>query len=903
MVGIFLVLFVFPGVVGGIANALVDPSTASSSVDAGWSGVRDSSGVPLSRYMMVINHGDIFHPGYTILWAALSMVAEGYLFFGDFWIFSFDKVMSFGWMNFIATPLRATARTFTGQIATPLVFVVAVTIGAFFVAYFIVRGLISKAAMQIVTMVVIAILSPVFLADPLAEVLSSDGILAQGRDVGVAVAAGLNGEGTRDSTTLVDSMQGILTDNLVRKPLQVANFGHVVDVRPACKNAWSAGIMAGSEDQVKNGLKNCGDTAAYSAANKPGWSQFGILLLLCVLGGVQGIVIFRISVKIMMSILDAIYHGFLAIFGLAAGGYIYGPTQNFTISNIVHGFIAAWRMIVEIVFVAVYLLFLGDLFEQADGQVVTVIVLSGIVMIIMMAQFKRISESVTRGGAAIAGKISASVHGGIPAYGVAGGGGGGGGGSSGLGGEMAAASHKMLMSTVGMQGIMAVSALSASPLATWLTRGRRNPLNRHSGIERDALIAGWENSADPLWAIAQRHSREIGANPLWPIAQMHGLENQADGLWPIAQRHSREVGANPLWLTSQLHGIENQAHEDWPLAQRQQQIDRRSMRDMALAAAMRHGGVNTPEGTTAAMGTLLNRGVVFRDIVGVMETAGFTDRGLVERAQESWGLMVDRSRGSTFKSPLMGNLAAATLQLRNRMYDFSQNQGGVTMEDVMADVGTLHRTLEVYRGEASKHVNLDELGSRANTVQGEDFGGESEYVVDYVSNPTLAKIKALQEFSEGNFRLPDVGDLVTNPGGSHLPDTANPSHKDAQLYEAKKWLNNMRIPDLNGSPIPEEDRTRFLREHADRMLDAIGDYQFQAIDSAYHSFRLDPGNPDWIRRLRATVNAAQTTDRFASGSSRSGTNAMNPPGWGGSSDPVRWHASFDPLGRRLGQIP
>ncbi|MFF3569883.1 hypothetical protein ACFYXQ_19085 [Nocardia jiangxiensis] len=907
MAGIFLLLFVFPGVVGGIATALVDPSTASSGVDAGWSGVRDSSGVPLSRYMMVINHGDIFHPGYTILWAALSMVAEGYLFFGDFWIFSFDKVMSFGWMNFIATPLRATAKTFTGQIATPLVFVTAVTIGAFFVAYFIVRGLISKAAMQIVTMVVIAILSPVFLADPLAEVLSSDGILAQGRDVGVAVAAGLNGEGTRDSTTLVESMQGILTDNLVRKPLQVANFGHVVDVRPACKSAWSAGIMAGNEDEVKNGLKNCGDTAAYSAANKPSWAQFGILLLLCILGGVQGIVVFRISLKIMMSILDAIYHGFLAIFGLAAGGYIYGPTQTFTISNIVHGYIAAWRMIVEIVFVAVYLLFLGDLFEQADGQVVTVIVLSGIVMIIMMAQFKRISESVTRGGAAIAGKVSASVQGGIRGYGVAGGGGGGGGGyPSGGGGGTAAASHVMLMSTMGMQGVMAVSALSASPLASWLFRGRRNPLNRNSGMERDALLAGWENQRDPLWAIAQRHSREIGANPLWPIAQMHGLENQADPLWAMAQRNSREFMSDPNWLTAQMHGLENQADPLWAIAQRNSReftsdpnwlqaqrtgiIERRRWRDMAREAALANGGLTNPRGVAAALTTLMDVGVVHRDALGLMETAGMTDARLNANVLHSWDRMLKVAPESTFKSQNLGYLAASTTRLRSAMESLARTLPGASMDEVVARIGPVDRALNLYREQAEAHVNLDELAALGEP----GYRNEVGYVLSYLRDPTEAKIKALQEFSNGNFRLPEM-DMKVDPDNILGPKIPDPEHENYELYQAKAALEAMGVPNRNGIPIPSDEHSAFKSKHAERMMDDIARREFNAISDSWDNFLADPGNPKWFREFRDAVNNAQRTERLATGMNRTPTAGLQSPGWGDSSNPGRWHAAFDSL--------
>src|SRR5262249_35015135 len=119
------------------------------------------------------------------------------------------------------------------------------------------------------TLLVLASLSALFLRDPLGEVLFPDGMLAQGRNVGLSVAAGLNGDNNPNPEALVDTMQHNMVDNFVRHPLQVWNFGHVVDERPGCASAWSSGISAGSDSQVKKGLKSCGDSAAASAADNP----------------------------------------------------------------------------------------------------------------------------------------------------------------------------------------------------------------------------------------------------------------------------------------------------------------------------------------------------------------------------------------------------------------------------------------------------------------------------------------------------------------------------------------------------------------------------------------------------------------------------------------------------------
>ncbi|MQY23647.1 hypothetical protein [Nocardia macrotermitis] len=879
IVGILFALFVFPGVIGGIASAFIDPNGGFSGNSAtSGLGTTDSSGVPLANYTMVIDHGSIFNPGNTVLGSLISLIAVGWLAIDQLAIWGIDSTLSFGWLDMIATPLHGAAKSFAGQVATPVVFVAAVTIGGGFVAYFVVRGLHSKATMQVVTMLMVAVLSPVFLADPLGEVLSSDGLLAKGRDVGVAVAAGLNGEDSKDSTTLVKSMQGILTDNLVRKPLQVWNFGHVVDDQAACKQAWSAGITAGDDGKVRSGLRSCGDTAAYAATNHPTWGQVGAGLLLLVFGGILLLFAAYLSINVVWSALDAIYHGVLALVGFAAGGYVYGPPQSFTISNVVHGFIAGWRMTAYIVFIAFYLLFIGDLFDKAGGQVITVIILAGAVMVIMIFQFDRIGNSITKGGEAIAGKISSAVQSGVAGYGQTFAGAGFGGGGGGGGGGMGIAGHALLMSTAAMQGMSALGVVANSPLTEWLAGGVRHPLSRNARMEYRAMRAAWRNQSDPRWLAAQRASVANQSDPDWLVAQRAGVINQAD----------------PNWLLAQQHGVAHQSHRDWLNAQRQQVIDRRQWRDLARAAAVANGGLNTPQGATAALTTLLDHGVSHRDVLGMMEMAGLTDSRLNAGAVHSWGRMLAVAPESTFKSLNLGYLAASTSRLRNSMEGLARGHPGVTMDHVVSDFGTVHRALNLYREQAEAHVRLDELAGPGEL----GYRGEAEYVRSYLEEATEAKIKALQEVANGNFRLPDI-DMIDDPlrPGVRIAD---PAHENYELYQAKSILEAMPIPNYSdGSAIPTELHDEFKAEHAGRMMDAIAHAEFRPIADAYDGFRADPGNPNWFRNFRRAVNNAQRTERLATGMNRTTTAGLQSPGWGEPSNPGHWHTVFDPLGDRL----
>ncbi|MBB5918778.1 hypothetical protein BJY24_007690 [Nocardia transvalensis] len=371
---VFVVLFVVPIAVGAVATAqtgsgtgAATDTTAGGNAGLSWMNVRDSSGVQVSNYFLVLDYGSLFRPGTTAISLVLNLEFAGWTVIVTTAIWLIGWALSFKWLNVVAAPLRGTAEALTGQIATPLMLVAAATIGAFFVAYFVVRGFYTRATMQVVTMLLVAIIGTLFLAEPLGEVLGPEGWLAQGRNVGLSVAAGLNGKSDTDPTMLVETMQTGLADNYARKPLQIWNFGHAVDGNPTCRSMWSAGINSGNEDRLRNGMKACGDGAAYEAAGHATAGQIGAGLMLLISGVVVLIFALYMGLRIITAGFQAVYHGFMAIFGFAAGGFIYGPTQTFLIRNVVDAFIAAGRMTIFTVFLGVYQLFMSDLFQQFGG--------------------------------------------------------------------------------------------------------------------------------------------------------------------------------------------------------------------------------------------------------------------------------------------------------------------------------------------------------------------------------------------------------------------------------------------------------------------------------------------------------------------------------------------------------
>ncbi|MFC8529457.1 hypothetical protein [Nocardia sp. NPDC057227] len=487
LLAVLALTVVLPAALGGAALAGSGSAGTPGSVNSAlsWMAVKDSAGVPLSQYMFVTDRGGVLNPGNTVLSTIISLEFAGWAVIVTTAIWIIGYALSFQWLASIGSALEGVAANLSGQLATPIMLLTAAAIGAFFVAYFIVRGQSAKAVAQVCTMVLVAIAGPFFLAHPLEDALAADGVLAKGRDVGITVAAGLNGNTEVNPMRLVATIQTTLADNLARRPLQVWNFGHVIDDRPACGGVWTSGMLSGSEDRVKDGLQSCGDTAAFVSASNPGAGQIGAGLLMLL----TALIICGLGVMLAWRILRAgmrvLKHGIYSIFGFAAGGFVYGPTQSFLVYNIVDGLIAAAAMVVNTIALGAACLFYGNLFRQAGGQVMSVLVISAGAGLVLIVELNLLNRKIAGGTDWIVDRIGNAMRG---ENGRAGGGAmgtGGGGGATSIGGLG-------LLNT-----LAAVSTINSSPATEWVWGGIRNPLRPRARMEKAMQKSMWEYYAAP----------------------------------------------------------------------------------------------------------------------------------------------------------------------------------------------------------------------------------------------------------------------------------------------------------------------------------------------------------------------------------------------------------------------
>ncbi|WP_280384313.1 hypothetical protein [Nocardia wallacei] len=424
LVVVFMV-FVFPMAVGSVAIAQSGSGTATAN-GLGFLEVRDSSGVDVSQYTFATNHGGILNPGKTFISSFIVILFAGWLFIAQSLVWLVGKGIDLSWLDTFRQPLLGAAQSFADQIGTLAVSFTAAAIGAFFIAYFIVRGFIAKAIRQIVAILLAATFSGFFLTNPMAHELSTDGWLAQGRDVGLSVAAGLNGNSNPNPNALIPTLQATMADNFIRKPLQVWNFGHVVDTRPECKAMWSTATTVGDEDQIKEGMKTCGDYGAYKSADNPRAAQIAIGFLLILIQIILFVGFGFMIVNLTRAVISIFIHGFMIIFGFAAGAYVYGPSQTFLVRNLVSTWFAVLRFMAYCAATGLILLLSDSIMRQAGGNVLPVLVLWAFFMVVGVVEFRHLRDNMQTSSDWVANRTALAIQG-------AGGSGGGGGGGRALG--------------------------------------------------------------------------------------------------------------------------------------------------------------------------------------------------------------------------------------------------------------------------------------------------------------------------------------------------------------------------------------------------------------------------------------------------------------------------------------
>jgi hypothetical protein len=310
-----------------------DAAASTNAVVLNWTGLRDSYGVPVGDFYLSLASlrdqltqtgpdATVFDPSSWFPWmlhgmmvmfdsltAANILTAEIGGFVGiialAMWVMRLT--ISTYWLTVLGELAHAITTAVIGVTTRWGLVALTVPIGVFLGALAIRRGERGRGATMIMLALLMPALAVTVFSDPAGMMYGPNGMLQFGRRMAFSTAQAATHGGAIASggfTGQVDTLTSSLITHVVREPLEVFNFGHVVDRVGGCGGAVSAAWQQGASDGPIKALAQCGDTAAvHYAQNLDGTNVVGgfILVVSAVLFGwfmvSAGASVFMVSVK------------------------------------------------------------------------------------------------------------------------------------------------------------------------------------------------------------------------------------------------------------------------------------------------------------------------------------------------------------------------------------------------------------------------------------------------------------------------------------------------------------------------------------------------------------------------------------------------------------------------------
>ena len=334
---------------------------AGGSAALGWTGLHDTEGVPISYYFLSLvssreaatNNGQgisVTDPSTWMPWMSAAMeravdnaTASWWLgiFVGTFifmmaaalWFLRF--ALSTGWLVAIATlglPLYTAVSALVNKM---MLGPIAITVCVIVAGYHVLRGHPGRGWAMIGTAIVFTVLLATVFSDPIGDLYSDHGLLALGRGTGLEIAQAAIGSPFAAGASLeakLDALMSHVVTAGVRHPLQVLNFGMVVDDIGGCRQAWSAATMSAqgvSGSGPAHAMASCGAPQALAYAQRLGGSDATIGLALLAVAVVVGFFFWYVGLSVMLVGVKSLYFGILVGPAFLVGMMGFGRAQAF----------------------------------------------------------------------------------------------------------------------------------------------------------------------------------------------------------------------------------------------------------------------------------------------------------------------------------------------------------------------------------------------------------------------------------------------------------------------------------------------------------------------------------------------------------------------------------------------
>ena len=302
---------------------------------------------------------------YTNFTAANILTAEAGIFVGiiavSLWVMRLT--ISTYWLTVFGEIAKAVSTAVITVMTRWGLVAITVPLGVFVGVLAIRRGEAGRGATMILLAIMMPALALTVFADPAGMMYGPDGLLMLGRRMGFSTAQAFTHNGAIGGggfTGQVDTLTSSLITHVVREPLQVFNFGHVVDRVGGCAAQYTAALqqgavvasLRGTSDGPVKAMARCGDLAAvHYAENLDGTNVF-VGLVLLVAATLFGWFMVSSGASVFMVSVKAIYTTAKLLPSVFAGG-VSGAAQQHAKATVWRFFKHPLEAMVLITFVSV----------------------------------------------------------------------------------------------------------------------------------------------------------------------------------------------------------------------------------------------------------------------------------------------------------------------------------------------------------------------------------------------------------------------------------------------------------------------------------------------------------------------------------------------------------------------
>lgn len=265
----------------------------------------DTHGVPIEAYATInVNAGDIWTPWKVIANFVVQLVwmVQYYLTTAIIWLFSF--LLSFEWVGWLATPFNALAVWLQSVLSGVGWIPFALTIAALAGGAAILFGKTSAGVWELVVALVMSVLAVGALANPVATLTATGGMLENAQEWGGSLAAAIVVDDTQTSVdvdTMSAAVSSQLVDVFIRVPHQVISYGMVLPDN--CQEPYTAAMttadpITGFVSGSYAAFSSCLPDFAKSVSDNPG--ALNIMFAFVNSGGVTTLLIFALAIAALL---------------------------------------------------------------------------------------------------------------------------------------------------------------------------------------------------------------------------------------------------------------------------------------------------------------------------------------------------------------------------------------------------------------------------------------------------------------------------------------------------------------------------------------------------------------------------------------------------------------------------